>query len=871
MFPPIGAKTNGFVQRANRFSPKDEVSSQTRPVCLILRPYLFSKQWRISLIGWRKIYLSYCQLTCCVVRVSGWKHILLVIMLFSVVLPAQYVATVGDSRTHISSDRVGQTDVAETYTPHGPITINGNDDFASQGWPGSGTESEPYIIEGLNITDTATCIYIRDTDVHFEIRDCLISSPTSSSNHGISFSNVTHGTVRSSIVEMHQTGVFLASCVGCAVIDNSIHDNSDGICDTASTNTLIQLNSITNSGHYGIYEHNSLSSTIVENHVEDTALGAIRVEFSNYTTIRDNELDGQGWDGIRLCIGATNQLVEGNTIRNSGWNGICSENPHTIIRNNTISETTWCGIRLVGAPNNTVESNHISFSDELGIRIEDSESSTITGNTITNSSSCGVENWSSNVSITNNRVYNSTFPGIRTTHTSNTSIVGNFVEDTREYGVEVWATTGVYVADNTLIRTGGIVIQKNSHGAHVSGNILEDTFWTGLRAQESKDCIFEYNELNGVVEDGILIHDFSDHALVRENLFNVAGWQGLSVFNSSDCIFMDNQAQHIGDNGILVLKAPNTTVHGNRISDVAASGIALDMSDGSQIVKNNISTTANHGITVMSTEYIELLENIIDDVSVRGIDLESCREIVVRGNAVNRSQTYDISLESSSDCLISLNAFLTGDDSGARVFLSSDIQWDNSTHGNYWAQYEGVDSDGDGIGDTPYEINSGNVDHYPLVLLSFFDVLSRPDHIELSVVSMTTSPESPEPTDSVVVSVGMNHPNLVWKVVIAYSPDDGDSWTNSTANRTADYWVAEIPPQAPGTVVRYKAFICDIYEDWAVTSEDSYGVAGSDILGSVDPMVLSVAIIGIALIGAGYMVHRGRKMRKYEDYEEFFD
>lgn len=41
--------------------------------------------------------------------------------------------------------------------------------------------------------------------------------------------------------------------------------------------------------------------------------------------------------------------------------------------------------------------------------------------------------------------------------------------------------------------------------------------------------------------------------------------------------------------------------------------------------------------------------------------------------------------------------------------------WDDGLRGNYWSDYRGVDNDGDGVGDTPYVINSENVDRYPLV------------------------------------------------------------------------------------------------------------------------------------------------------------
>ncbi len=39
----------------------------------------------------------------------------------------------------------------------------------------------------------------------------------------------------------------------------------------------------------------------------------------------------------------------------------------------------------------------------------------------------------------------------------------------------------------------------------------------------------------------------------------------------------------------------------------------------------------------------------------------------------------------------------------------------NTTLGNYWPSYQGVDKNGDGIGDTPYKINDVNIDYRPLM------------------------------------------------------------------------------------------------------------------------------------------------------------
>jgi hypothetical protein len=41
--------------------------------------------------------------------------------------------------------------------------------------------------------------------------------------------------------------------------------------------------------------------------------------------------------------------------------------------------------------------------------------------------------------------------------------------------------------------------------------------------------------------------------------------------------------------------------------------------------------------------------------------------------------------------------------------------WDNALEGNYWDKYTGVDTNLDGIGDTPQTIDANNTDNYPLM------------------------------------------------------------------------------------------------------------------------------------------------------------
>ncbi|MGQ4871972.1 MAG: hypothetical protein ACP6IT_09065, partial [Candidatus Thorarchaeota archaeon] len=61
---------------------------------------------------------------------------------------------------HHETDDVGPVGVLRTgpipaYVEHGAINIGSDAQFSWQGWPGSGTEADPYVIEGFNITTSS--------------------------------------------------------------------------------------------------------------------------------------------------------------------------------------------------------------------------------------------------------------------------------------------------------------------------------------------------------------------------------------------------------------------------------------------------------------------------------------------------------------------------------------------------------------------------------------------------------------------------------------------------------------------------------------------------------------------------------------------
>ncbi len=116
---------------------------------------------------------------------------------------------------------------------HEPISIDSNKDFdelaASENWSGNGTIITPYIIDGYNITNTGNLIKINNSDVFFQIKNCIFNGREK--GIGIVFNNVSNG----------------------CITNNSVFNNKIGIqLDYFSKKNTISENLISNNSLYGI-------------------------------------------------------------------------------------------------------------------------------------------------------------------------------------------------------------------------------------------------------------------------------------------------------------------------------------------------------------------------------------------------------------------------------------------------------------------------------------------------------------------------------------------------------------------------------------------------------------------------------------------
>ncbi|TFG27142.1 hypothetical protein EU527_18900, partial [Candidatus Thorarchaeota archaeon] len=233
--------------------------------------------------------------------------------------------------THVNSYPVI---ISDSYTSHEPIIISSNADFISQGWPGNGTEGNPYVIEGLSITNSSACISISSTNVHFEVSNCLIYAPSYSSSNGIELSDVTNGTIKECIVYLHNNGISLTSCFSCILVNNSATNNNNGFSVDNSFCTLID-NTATSCSESGFYIYYSDSCTLTHN----TAIGnyyGFYLYFSSTSILTDNTASSNFYGfGIWYSSNSCNLT---NNISNSNSNGLeIGYSSSCILMNNTFN------------------------------------------------------------------------------------------------------------------------------------------------------------------------------------------------------------------------------------------------------------------------------------------------------------------------------------------------------------------------------------------------------------------------------------------------------------------------------------------------------------------------------------------------------
>lgn len=256
--------------------------------------------------------------------------------------------------------------------PSEPIVIDRDDDFVAQGFSGSGTELEPYIIEGLHInlneTLSSSCIRILDTTSHFVIRDCLLQGE----NHWESGVDMYNG-----------EGIELQTVANARISNNTFYLVSRGIAAYTSENLTIKDNSFP-----GV--HSEYSGVV------GVGIYGMR-SFSRNVDISGNTLAGGRYDDGIIVRHSFNIGISDNVLK--GGHGISIDNSnHCAVTKNVVENCSF-GVAIHGHFN-TITENNCTRSKSTGIFLGlDSANNTIHKNICTENGEEIVQGWEGGISL----------------------------------------------------------------------------------------------------------------------------------------------------------------------------------------------------------------------------------------------------------------------------------------------------------------------------------------------------------------------------------------------------------------------------------------------------------------------------------------
>jgi len=518
------------------------------------------------------------------------------------------------------------------------------------------------------------------------------------------------------------SGIYIQSTDGANVRDNTVINNTEnGIWISSCTNTTISWNLIRGNRYNGIWIASGTTNTTIHN---NTILfnnidkieydGGIKVYYSSWFDIDNNTISNNPYYGIWLDY-AHNGTIRGNevtfncggraglgmryvefthifynNISNSTGHGIDAFDIHScVIHNNTINgnnmdELKDGGIYLYNCRKNTFNDNEVLNNTGYGFHFMLSENNTLARNTVSGHDREGMFfefESTTNILVDNTVTWNNINEdgfraGIHLDESGWCTLTGNTVSNNKIYGVFLDYSNNVTIEWNDIVRNCGGkagVILDHSHWNEIYWNNISNSTGTAIDMFYSDNNTFHNNTLNGndmgmTGNAGGIYLSYCDRNLFVDNIMLDNRIRAISMQYSENNTFIRCDIGRNGGRGFSGGNCNNLTVTNCSIWSNSGAGIYMMNTWHLQITWNELFNNSNHGIYLYdSNKGIIYLNNLY-------------------GNGGTSSQGYD----------------------------NNNNTWDNGTHGNYWDDYNGTDSGGDGIGDTPYALDGGAEDSYPL-------------------------------------------------------------------------------------------------------------------------------------------------------------
>lgn len=313
-------------------------------------------------------------------------------------------------------------------------------------------------------------------------------------------------------------------------------------------------------------------------------------------------------------------------------------------------------------------------------------------------------------------VYNGTYNenvGIYKTVTIIGNESGNCIVQSSNPNLDVFSITADWV------NLSGFTI-KNANGTN---NNVRGIYVNGADHCKISDIIItnittSYNATSDILAYGMMLRDANDITVASITISNITG--------------NDSSAYGIQ----LGANAHNNTFTDIEIKNIIANKTGNGISIGSNSDNNTLSKISVENIAANNTAYGIWISNSKDNIFTNsticnlsgnitsyGIFVSNSSNNICLGTSISENE-HGIYLQSSNNNTIYNNYFNNTNntyDDGNNTWnttktLGTNIINGHYLGGNYWSNYTGEDTDGDGLGNTPYNISGGeNKDNHPLV------------------------------------------------------------------------------------------------------------------------------------------------------------
>jgi parallel beta-helix repeat protein len=325
----------------------------------------------------------------------------------------------------------------------------------------------------------------------------------------------------------------------------------------------------------------------------------------------------------------------------------------------------------------------------------------------------------SNINLKNMRIRNFTH-GIEFTYgwtqngCTNITISGNTITD-NEHGISFWLFSG----NNSVL---GNTIANNNYGVYISHspkNVFRNNqmthnrynLWVESELSDYTSVFINDIDASNTVDGKPIIY------WVNEQDKTVSSDAGYVALVNCKNITVQNLALTNNTQGVLLVATDNSLITGNYVKN---NGFGISFQGSFEhcfnnvISKNNITENTKDGIYSWGSDKTNITENSITNNYESGINFFESPNANIFGNAITGNNDYGIRIWYYSD---NSRVYHNNLDNTHNAVVSSSYPnyWDNGSEGNYWSNYNGTDTDGDGIGDTPYIINENNQDNHPLM------------------------------------------------------------------------------------------------------------------------------------------------------------